>query len=110
MTPLACTDLFSTMRSMTGSPARSKIAFGQISDAITVVTYNLDYDGYRHLLTFGSLVFVTFGPDGPEPDIAGRASRQKTPRRSTAASPRCAWRTPRAAPHSKQWNNVLRAT
>jgi hypothetical protein len=31
-------------------------AFEQINEAITIVAYNLDYDGYRHLLTFGPLI------------------------------------------------------
>jgi hypothetical protein len=31
-------------------------AFDRINEAMTVVAYNLDYDGYRHLLTFGPVV------------------------------------------------------
>ena len=31
-------------------------AFEQMNEAMTVVAYNLDYDGYRHLLTFGPVL------------------------------------------------------
>ncbi len=31
-------------------------AFERINEAMTVVAYNLDYDGYRHLLTFGPVL------------------------------------------------------
>jgi hypothetical protein len=36
-------------------------AFDQVGEAITVVAYNLDYDGYRHLLTFGPVIFEMIG-------------------------------------------------
>jgi hypothetical protein len=42
---------------------RVKDAFEQIGDALTVVAYNLDYDGYRHLLTFGPVVHDTQNPE-----------------------------------------------
>jgi hypothetical protein len=38
-------------------------AFEQINEAITIVAYNLDYDGYRHLLTFGPVVHELLGPE-----------------------------------------------
>jgi hypothetical protein len=39
-------------------------AFERINEAMTVVAYNLDYDGYRHLLTFGPVIYE---PPGQEP-------------------------------------------
>jgi hypothetical protein len=36
-------------------------AFDRVGEAITVVAYNLDYDGYRHLLTFGPVIFEKEG-------------------------------------------------
>jgi hypothetical protein len=36
-------------------------AFDRVSEAITVVAYNLDYEGYRHLLTFGPVIHELLG-------------------------------------------------
>lgn len=36
-------------------------ALEQVGEAITVVAYNLDYDGYRHLLTFGPVIVEMVG-------------------------------------------------
>ncbi len=38
-------------------------AFDRVSEAITVVAYNLDYDGYRHLLTFGPVIHEAYGSE-----------------------------------------------
>jgi hypothetical protein len=39
-----------------GFVRRIEDTFDRISDAMTVIAYNLDYDGYRHLLTFGPVL------------------------------------------------------
>jgi len=38
-------------------------AFAQIGEAITIVGYGLDYDGYRHLLTFCPNIYNAFQPE-----------------------------------------------
>jgi hypothetical protein len=40
--------------------------FDRFSEAITVIVYDLDYDGYRHLLTFGPVIF---NPQEHEPTV-----------------------------------------